>query len=122
MHRLIEKIIVVVVVVGFVLPAVSAIPQAHSAPPSNRIKIQYVPPVDPTYRPIYEFLKDRHVLEKFRDFLSIFRLPSHLTIEVLDCQGVVDARYHNDTRHVSVCYEFIADILRRAPKEKLLLE
>ena len=117
MQRLMKSILAASAAVGLVLPTVSAIPEAHSAPMSNRVKIVYATPAEPAYRPMYEMLKKRRILEKFRNLLSIFRLPDRLTLRVSDCEGDINARYDHDTHIVTVCYEYIEDFQRRAPKE-----
>ena len=60
-------------------------------------------------------LKERKVLEKFKEFLSPLRLPRVLLLKVAGCDGVSNAWYEDDA--VTVCYEYIDDILQNAPQE-----
>ena len=43
------------------------------------------------------------------------RLPRALLLKVEGCDGESNAWYENDA--VTVCYEYLADVLRNAPKE-----
>ena len=61
-------------------------------------------------------LKERQVLEKFKEFLSPLRLPRALRLKLQGCDGVSNAWYGDDA--ITVCYEYIDDILRNAPEEK----
>lgn len=40
----------------------------------NRIRIEYVPPKNPDFQPIYDLLKEHHALEKLQEIFSPFRL------------------------------------------------
>jgi hypothetical protein len=60
-------------------------------------------------------LKERQVLEKFKQFLSPLRLPRILRLNLTGCDGDSNAWYEDDT--VTVCYEYIDEQLRNAPKE-----
>ena len=82
---------------------------------SDRIQISYVAPKDPAHEPIFRLLKEQQVLEKFKKFLSPLRLPRALHLKVEGCDGVSNAWYGDDV--VTVCYEYLDDILRNAPKE-----
>ena len=90
--------------------------QSSSNLRSDRIKISYVPPENSAHEPIFQLLKERRLLEKFKGLLSPLRLPRALLLKVEGCDGVSNAWYGDDT--VTVCYEYIDDILRNAPKDK----
>jgi hypothetical protein len=60
-------------------------------------------------------LKERRVLEKFKVFLSPLRLPRVLRLKFEGCDGTSNAWYEDDT--ITICYEYIDDILQNAPKE-----
>jgi hypothetical protein len=64
---------------------------------------------------VYRLLKERQVLEKFKEFLSPLRLPRVLLLKVAGCDGVSNAWYEDDA--VTVCYEYIDDILQNAPQK-----
>jgi hypothetical protein len=80
--------------------------------PAGAIVINYVEPTDPAHRPIYDRLRERRVLEDFRDFLSPLKLPQPLEIKVQGCKGVINAWY--SSRSIAVCYEYIAWIRKLA--------
>jgi hypothetical protein len=82
---------------------------------SDRIQISYVQPKNPAHESVSRLLKERRVLEKFKEFLSPLRLPRTLRLKVEGCDGVSNAWYEDDA--ITVCYEYIDDILRNAPKE-----
>jgi Putative metallopeptidase len=68
-----------------------------------KIKISYEEPSNPALRPIYQRLKDRHVLEEMQDFLSALRLPSEITIRTAQCG---DARLSYQPKGpATICYE-----------------
>jgi hypothetical protein len=52
---------------------------------TNRMQIEYVPPKDPAFQPIYDTLKQNHTLEKLQQILSPFRLPFDMTIKTTQC-------------------------------------
>ncbi|MFL6817203.1 MAG: DUF4344 domain-containing metallopeptidase [Bradyrhizobium sp.] len=82
---------------------------------TDRIKISYVPPKNSAHEAVFQLLKERRVLEKFKGLLSALRLPRALLLKVEGCDGESNAWYADDT--VTVCYEYLEDILRNAPKE-----
>lgn len=83
----------------------------------GRIRIEYVSPQNPAHREIHDRMKERQVLEKFREFLSPVRLPGPLLLKFDGCDGVSNAWYEPDDHAVTVCYEYIDDVLSNAPKE-----
>jgi len=82
---------------------------------ADRIHISYVPPKNSAHEPIFQLLKERQALEKFKGLLSALRLPRALLLKVEGCDGESNAWYGDDA--VTVCYEYLADILKNAPKE-----
>ena len=56
----------------------------------NRIRIEYIPPEKAEHQPFYELMKSRHILEKFQQLFSPFRLPVDLWIKTKTC-GMVNA-------------------------------
>ena len=82
---------------------------------ADRIQISYAPPKNSAHETLFQLLKERRVLEKFKGLLSALRLPRALLLKVEGCDGESNAWYADDA--VTVCYEYLEDILRNAPKE-----
>jgi hypothetical protein len=82
---------------------------------ADRIQTAYVPPKNSAHEALFQLLKERRVLEKFKGLLSALRLPRALLLKVEGCDGESNAWYANDA--VTVCYEYLEDILQNAPKE-----
>jgi hypothetical protein len=80
----------------------------------NRIKIEYEAPQDSAFQPIYDTLKKNQTLEKLQQILAPFRLPYDMTIKTKQC-GMSNAWYQRPT--LTICYEYLADILKNLPKE-----
>ena len=81
----------------------------------DRFQISYDPPKNPAHEPVFRLLKERRVLEKFKELLSPLRLPRKLRLTLAGCEGISNAWYGGDA--VTVCYEYIEDIFRNAPQE-----
>jgi len=96
------------------LPALIAPVEAAPAKP-NRVTISYVPPKTPAHQPIVERLKQNRGLEKLQELLSPVRLPRTLLVKTEGCDGVSNAWY--DEGGVTICYEYVDEIWRTAPKE-----
>jgi len=82
----------------------------------NRIEISYVQPPNPAHQQIYELLKERRVLERFQAYLSPLRLPTTLTLKADGCDGESNAWYEESDHTVTVCYEYLDDVLKNAPE------
>ena len=82
---------------------------------ADRIQISYVPPKNSAHEAIFQLLKERRTLEKFKGLLSALRLPRALLLKVEGCDGESNAWYGDDA--VTVCYEYFEEILQNAPKE-----
>jgi hypothetical protein len=82
---------------------------------ANRIRIEYFNPSNPAYKPVYDLLKERRTLEKLQELFSPFRLPIDLTLRTGDCDGAANAWY--DRPAISICYEYVAEIMQGLPKE-----
>ena len=80
----------------------------------NRMQIEYVPPKNPAFQPIYDALKQHQALEKLQQIFSPFRLPVDMTMKTTEC-GMSNAWYQRPT--LTICYEYLADILKTLPKE-----
>jgi hypothetical protein len=85
----------------------------------NRVNVEYILPKNPEHQKLYDMLKERRALEKVRQILSPFRLPEELTIKTMGCDGVVNAWYEreNSKPTISICYEWLQQILQSLPKE-----
>jgi hypothetical protein len=86
---------------------------------SNQIRVEYVPPKTPAHQPIYERLKQVRALERIQKLLSPLRLPHPLLIKVSGCDGESNAWYDDEEGFVTVCYEYLTDILKNAPERTL---
>lgn len=69
------------------------------------------------HQEIRERFRTQKVLERFQRFFSVMRSPRPLSFRLTDCEGEIEAWYDPDTRIITVCYEYIADIYRSAPKQ-----
>ena len=107
--------LVLLIVIGANLHSTVATAQKSPRLRADRIQIFYVPPKNPAHESIFRLLKERQVLEKFKEFLSPLRLPRTLRLKVEGCDGVSNAWYEDDA--ITVCYEYIDDILQNAPQE-----
>jgi len=86
-----------------------------AATKSNRIRISYEAPNNPELIEVAKWIKERRTLERLQEFLSPFRLPRTLTIELAGCDGEADAFYED--RLITVCYEYIQALRDNAPLE-----
>jgi hypothetical protein len=93
-------------------PAAAASPNLHS----NQFRVSYEEPKNPAHQALYEELKSRRVLENFRDFLSMIRLPRVLTLRLAGCNGDDDAWYSPEDLTITVCYEYLEEVRALAPK------
>ena len=104
---------ILLIVIGASLHSNAIAAQNSSKLRADRIQISYVPPKDAAHEPVFRLLKERQVLEQFRELLSPLRLPRALRLKVEGCDGVSNAWYEDDA--ITVCYEYISDILSNAP-------
>ena len=82
----------------------------------NRIEISYAKPQNPAHQGTYELLKERRVLERFRNILSPLRLPRTLLLKTEGCDGESNAWYEESDYSVTVCYEYMEELKSNAPK------
>src|SRR5689334_5365187 len=83
----------------------------------DRIRIEYLAPTNPQHQHLYELLRERRVLERMQRLLSFIRLPQPLLLKTAGCDGESNAWYEESEHAVTVCYEYLADLNRNAPKE-----
>ena len=105
----------ILIMIGICLHSTPAAAEKLSRLRSDRIQIEYVPPKNPAHESVFRLLKERQVLEKFKELLSPLRLPRVLRLKVAGCDGVSNAWYEDDA--ITVCYEYINDILQNAPQQ-----
>jgi hypothetical protein len=82
---------------------------------NDQIDIAYVEPSDDSFRPIYESLKARRVLEELRAFLAPLQLPKKVLVKIEQCDAP-DRVYQRGAPVVTVCYEYIARLQELAAK------
>jgi hypothetical protein len=109
------KLLLLLVVTGTCLLSQAAAAQKSSKLRPDRIQVSYVAPKNTAHEVVFRELKERRVLERFKEFLSPMRLPRLLRLKLEGCDGESNAWYDEDA--ITVCYEYIDDILKNAPKE-----
>ncbi len=107
--------VALLILIGAGLNPESAAARKSSSLQADRIQVSYVPPRNAAHEAIFQLLKQRQALEKFKGLLSALRLPRVLLLKVEGCDGESNAWYGDDT--VTVCYEYLEEILQNAPKE-----
>ena len=53
----------------------AAVAREAAALRTNRVEIEYLTPKNPAHENIYRLMRERKVLERFREYLSPLRLP-----------------------------------------------
>lgn len=104
---------------GFALSAGAQTPVVLD---NKQIEIVYVEPRDANFRPIYDQLRKRQVLEQLKQFLAPLRLPDNekLVIKITDvdlCQGLPNAWFSSNDRTVAICYQYINWYRNLAPRD-----
>jgi hypothetical protein len=74
-----------------------------------QVRISYDAPSDAKFRPSYEALKRRHVLERLQAFLTPLRLPKELVVRLAQC-GAEKLPYQSGSP-VTICYEMVQRII-----------
>src|SRR5262249_24549932 len=80
----------------------------------DQIDIAYVEPSDAAFKPIYEGLKRRKVLEELEEFLSPLRLPQKVLVKIEQCDA--PSRPYQPGGPVTICYEYVAKLVELAQK------
>src|SRR5215203_3628392 len=78
----------------------------------HRVVIDYVVPFEAAHNEIRDVVMKNEVLERVRDLLAPVRWPRTLRVELKGCEGEANAWYSDGI--VTVCYEFLDDMWRRA--------
>jgi hypothetical protein len=100
-------------------PAAATSAQDATTPPAATtpsIQIAYIEPKEAAHRRLYDIVRERRVLEQAAEALSVVHLPKPLTLEFTGCDGDSNAYYEDTSRSIKFCYEFLADIARKARK------
>lgn len=107
-----------------VLASVALLFLASAPPPvrdggnaAGRIAIDYMPTENSEHAALRTVLMEHRVLEQFRDYLSMIRLPRELKLVFDGCEGEADAWYEPTKHQVTLCYEYIEELRRKAPKQ-----
>ena len=83
----------------------------------SKIQILYEEPKNPQFRPHYDKLRQRKVLETLQAFLSPLKLDKTLTIKTAECGGSPYAPYRSGGP-VTICYEYVDLVESCLPGEK----
>jgi AraC-like DNA-binding protein len=97
----------------------ASIAQPPAVAPNEQIEIAYVQPSAAEFGAIYERLRSRRVLETLQAFLSPLRLDEKLVVKIDQC-GATLVRYKSPGP-VTLCYEYIEQVERLAPKATVIL-
>jgi Putative metallopeptidase len=87
----------------------------EAQPERYSVRVEYVVPKNSKHQPLYELLKERGALESLQQLLAPFRWPRTLTVKLEGCDGEANAWYEDAS--VTVCYEYLDDVWRNAPKK-----
>ena len=86
---------------------------ASAAAKTDQIVITYQKPKNPAHKAIYEDVKKRKVLERLKEFLSPFRLPKPVKVQMTGCDGNASAAYGEG--EITICYEFVEGLQKNMP-------
>jgi hypothetical protein len=86
---------------------------AFAASETNLISITYDQPKNPAQTRIFEYVKERNVLERLKKFLSPFRLPMPVEFLMTGCGG--DASVDYGEGRITICYEFVDGLFENMP-------
>jgi hypothetical protein len=110
MTRLCRAIPFVAAILCFTADARSARAQElASIATAAQVRIDYVAPSDAKFRPLYDALKRRAVLERLQGFLAPLRLPKELIVRLAQC-GAETMPYQSGGP-VTICYEMVQRIV-----------
>ena len=85
--------------------------------PNPQIDIAYVEPKSSAFRPLYDKLRKREVLQILQAFLAPLRLPRKIAVKTDEC-GSAGVHYRPGGA-VTICYEYVANLEQAAPDVKL---
>jgi hypothetical protein len=94
---------------------------AHAAEtavvPPTQVRVDYRMPKVRAQRGIRERLRKNRTLEQFADMLRFVRLPHGLTLVAEGCDGVSNAWYDPEEGTITLCYEYVTELLQHAPPD-----
>ncbi len=108
---------VLIAVVALLFLASSPPPVRIDSTADGHIAIAYGETENPEHVPIKKILEEHRILEQFRDLLSMFKLPRQLKLAFDDCEGDPDAWYEPALHKVTICYDYIGELRKKAPRE-----
>ena len=79
-----QLLVALLTLIGVSLNSGSAAAGKSSVLRADRIQISYVPPKNSAHEAIFQLLKERRILEKFKGLLSALRLPRALLLRLRD--------------------------------------
>jgi Putative metallopeptidase len=112
--------------IGCLVPRSSAMAQTPPALQNDMIVIAYNEPRSPKYKPIYDRLRERKLLEQLATFLSPIKLQSRLVLSLEEGNPMVCSgpnSYYDGAGGVHLCYSWFdfmeaqVAVVRRAPNE-----
>ena len=90
--------------------SVRAAPDGPSAGVLPAARAEYRAPQNPAHMALYAEMRERRILERFVDVLSVMRLPRTLTLAFAGCDGSSNAWYQPQDATVTFCYEYLAEM------------
>src|SRR6476646_5535589 len=81
----------------------------------GRNRVEYVAPKDAKHQSLYELLRERRALEQLQRLFSPLRLPSELTFQITECDGVANAWY--ERWKMTICCGLLELIGKPMPKD-----
>lgn len=79
-------------------------------------RILYGEPASPAQAAIRDKYRARGLLESFAALFKPFRLPQPIGFRLASCDGESNAWYEPDDGMITVCYEYIEELQKNAPK------
>lgn len=112
-----RTIVILVVVFAAVVVVASAFAVANAQDvKESQVDVAYVEPKNPDFRPYYDELKRRQVLEELQQFLSPLRLPRKVLVKTDECGSNIAS--YEPGKPIIVCYEYVERIVKLAPAVK----
>jgi len=110
-----RKLFAFLLVFAIVSTFAAVVARESAALQTDRVEIEYVTPKNAAHEPIYQLMRERKVLERFKEYLSPLRLPRMLFLKLEGCDGEGNSWYADDA--VTVCYEYLDNILQNVPEQ-----
>jgi hypothetical protein len=82
------------------------------------VQVEYKEPINPVHKPIYDRMRNRRVLEQYKEFMSPLKLPRSLNVALSGCNGIINA-VHQSGR-ITYCYELVAHTQRQVAETNVL--